>query len=64
MVVKPENRVSKLNSRTGLGLYVGSSHPKTMSEMTKPPCKEKNTVNFFFFVDPGEHSNFSVKKDV
>ena len=37
-VVKP---VSKLNSRTGLGLYMGSSRPKTMCEMTKTPCKKK-----------------------
>ena len=37
-VVKPENWVSKLNIRTELGLCVGSSHPKTMSELTKPPC--------------------------
>ena len=37
-VVKPENWVSKLNIRTELGLCVGSSHPQTMSELTKPPC--------------------------
>ena len=36
-VAMPENWVSKLNSCTELGLYVGSSHPKTMSEMTNPP---------------------------
>ena len=33
-VVMPENWVSKLNSHTGLGLYVGSPLPKKMSEMT------------------------------
>ena len=38
-VVKLENCVSKLNFCTGLGLCVGSSHPKTMSEVTKLPCK-------------------------
>ena len=38
-VVMPENRVSKLSSPTGLGLYVGLSHPKAMSEMTKTPWK-------------------------
>ena len=43
---------------------MGSSHPKTMSEMTKPPCKKKKNSKFFFLVDSGEHSNFSVKKDV
>ena len=37
-IVKPENWVSKLNIRTELGLCVGSSHPKTMSELTKPLC--------------------------
>ena len=43
---------------------MGQSHPKTMSEMTKPLCKEKKTSKNFFLVDPGAHSNFSVKKDV
>ena len=63
--VKPENWVSKLNSRTGLGLYVGSSHPKTLSEMTKSACKkEKSNCRIFFLVDSGQHSNFSVKKYV
>ena len=38
-VEKPENWVSKLNSCIGLGLYVGSSHAKTKSEMTKPSRK-------------------------
>ena len=38
-VVKPENWVSKLNFHTDLGLYVGSSHPKIMSKLTKPPFK-------------------------
>ena len=36
-VVRTENWVSKLNIHTELGLCVGSSHPKTMSELTKPP---------------------------
>ena len=36
---KLENSVSKLNSHTGLELCVGSSHPKAISEMTKPPFK-------------------------
>ena len=35
-VVMPENWGSELSSRTGVGLYVGPSHPKTLSEMTKP----------------------------
>ena len=38
-VFNPANWVSKLNSSTGMGLYVGSLHTKTMSEMTNPPCK-------------------------
>ena len=62
-VVKPENWVSELNSRTGLGLYLGSSHPKTMSEMTKTPLQKKKKTSKFL-VDSGKHSNFSVKKDV
>ena len=53
--VIPENSVSKLNSHTGLGLPVGPSHPKTMSEMTKSPCKTENH---------GKNLNFAVKKDV
>ena len=35
----PENWVSKINFCTELGLYVGSSHPKTVWRFTKPPCK-------------------------
>ena len=54
----PENWVSKLNFRTELGLYVGSSHPKTMSEMTKPPL-ERDIV-----VDPGKKLYFAVKEKV
>ena len=46
-VVKPENWVSRLNSRTGLGLYVWS--PKTMSEMTKLPCGKKKKKNVKIF---------------
>ena len=53
----PENWVSKLNSCTGLELYVGSSHPKTMSEMTKPPCKK------ILLVDLGKKLHFSVKEN-
>ena len=40
---------------------MGSSHPKTMSEMTKPPCKKKNMKNL---VDLEEHLKFAVKKGV
>ena len=58
-VVMPENWKSKLNSRTGLGLYVGSSHPKTMSEMTKPPCKTMT-----IFGRSWKNLNFPIKKDV
>ena len=36
-VVRTENWVSKLNIHTELGLCVGSSQPKTMSELAKPP---------------------------
>ena len=63
-VAKPEHCMIKLNSHRGLGLYVGPSHPKTMSEMTKPLCKERKMSKLFYLVDPGEHSNFSAKKDV
>ena len=59
-VVMPENWVSKLNSRTGLGLYVGSSHPKTLSEMTKPTCKTMETFGRSW----EKNLNFAVKKDV
>ena len=38
-IVKPDGRVSKLNSRIEHGLYVGSSHPKTMFEIAKPHGK-------------------------
>ena len=55
----------KLNSRTGLGSYVGLSHPKTISEMAKPLAKrKKKQKKKLFFVDSVEHLNFVVKKDV
>ena len=38
-IVKPENWVRKINFCTELGLYVVSSHPKTISRLTKPLCK-------------------------
>ena len=57
-IVMPENCVSKLNFRTELGLYVGSSHPKTMSEMTKPPLERD------ILVDPGKKLYFAVKEKV
>ena len=58
-VVKPENWVSKLNIRTELELCVGSSHPKTMSELTKPSCikitKIKNKIRTRSFSHIKEH---------
>ena len=38
-VVKPENWVSKLNSSTELGLYVGSSTPKDNVKTDKAPLQ-------------------------
>ena len=57
--VKPENWVSKLNSHTGLGLYVGHH--------TQRQCpKRQNSLAklWKFLEDPNEHLNFAVKKDV
>ena len=31
-------QVSKLDFHIGLGLYVGSSHPRIRPEIVKPPC--------------------------
>ena len=55
------NKCLPVNSLTELGLYVGSLHPKGMSEMPKSPCKKKEKKKLLKFVaDPGEHSNLSV----
>ena len=59
-VVMPENWVSKLISHTGLWLYVGPSHPDTLSEMTKTPCKTMK----IFGRSWGKNLKFPVKKDV
>ena len=58
-VVVPENSVSKSNSHTGLGLYVGMSHPKTCLK-----CQNCHGRPSKYLVDPGKNSNFAVKKDV
>ena len=39
MVVKPENWLRKLNFLTELGYMWGLSHRKTISRLTKSPCK-------------------------
>ena len=51
-VVKPKNCMSKINIHTEMGLFVGLSQPKTMSELTKPPsmkttAKKKKTKIIF-----------------
>ena len=59
-VVKPGNRVCKLNFCLELALYMGLSRPKTMSELTKPPCinttGKKKTLNYF----PTKKNTFDV----
>ena len=51
-VVKLENWVSEFNILTELGLYVGSSHPNTMSEMTK-----------FFFIKATNKTSFELRRN-
>ena len=63
-VVKPENWVSKLNIHTELGLCVGSSHPKTMYELTKPPCikiTDKIKIKIKLFSHIKEHVCFVIE---
>ena len=44
----PEFRESKLNSHTGMGLYVELSHPETISEVTQPSCKTMKVFGRFW----------------
>ena len=65
-VVKLENWVTKLNICTELGLCVRLSHPKTVSELTKPPCikksRNKNKIKTKSFSHIKEHIWFFVIK--